>query len=162
MTDMLQKLADHTEAAGNYSIEWNPQRSYYESAAEYIRDRSDLYDFETDAMKQRAVTEDSLVVLQWYPNTPIGFNVYAAPDLAALIPWVIKSIDTGRKRAAPDLPVRCTKCDLPKAARRSRIAELGGNPNWCWSGCDGYDVAPVPAELAGDDNASESEEMQNA
>lgn len=162
MSSELIELAGLTEDGGSFSLEYNPQRALYETVEQYLDDHPEVGggsdEFESPGEHRRAIESNTLVILQWYPRTPIGFYYWQAPDLESLLrwkPWL--NVDLGGNTRAA-----CKTCGLPKAARRSRIAELGGNPNWCWSGCGGYDAPPMPAELGGDDNAAEDEEMQNA
>lgn len=42
------------------------------------------YDWVSEEERQKARKTNSLWVLQWYPNTPIGFNAIAASSLPAL------------------------------------------------------------------------------
>lgn len=44
----------------------------------------DPNDFVSDDERNKAIAEDSVWVLQWYPETPIGFNIIAASSLDAI------------------------------------------------------------------------------
>lgn len=145
MNTALQELANVTEAGGSYSINWQPQRAYYQTVTEYIGDDS-LPDvvFENEEQKWLAISSNNLVTLQWYPCTPIGFHLFGAPDLESLMrwaPWIeiadakVRQTVTGLRRAGVTI---CKVCDLPMAAVESYVAENGGNPDFCWSGCPGY------------------------
>lgn len=60
----------------------NEHLDYYEKLADFIATRQGLADdFESPAQLERAVATDECWVLQWYPDTPVGFNRVAAPTL---------------------------------------------------------------------------------
>jgi hypothetical protein len=61
----------------------NQHRVYYESAAEYALRFPESW--KDEEAKQRAITTDEIWELQWYPNTPVGFNHVLAPTLAELL-----------------------------------------------------------------------------
>ena len=58
----------------------NEHRDVYETIEEYYIAK----DFISQEEWHKAVKEDSVWVLQWYPNTPIGFNRIAASTLQAI------------------------------------------------------------------------------
>ena len=58
----------------------NEHRDVYETIEEFY----DAKDFISQEEWHKAVKEDSVWVLQWYPNTPIGFNRIAASTLQAI------------------------------------------------------------------------------
>ena len=58
----------------------NEHRDVYEPIEEFY----DAKDFISQEEWHKAVKEDSVWVLQWYPNTPIGFNRIAASTLQAI------------------------------------------------------------------------------
>lgn len=59
----------------------NEHRDYYEKLEKYIVDQDIKDDFADDAALLRAIDTDECWVLQWYPDTPIGFYRVAAPTL---------------------------------------------------------------------------------
>jgi hypothetical protein len=63
----------------------NQHRDYYEPLAQWIEDQDDQYDWDSDEAKARAIATDECWTLQWYPETPIGFNAIAAPTLNELL-----------------------------------------------------------------------------
>lgn len=88
MLDGLQEIADLTEDQGNYSLEWNPHRSSYEDVAGYLDSiQIGPDDFQSNGEFSRAIQEQTIVTIQWYKNSPVGFVFYAAPDLQSLFRW---------------------------------------------------------------------------
>jgi len=60
----------------------NEHRDYYETAQHFIENLEGLAeDFESPEAMKIAIETDSIWVLQWYPNTPVGFHRVAAPTL---------------------------------------------------------------------------------
>lgn len=68
-------------------LEHNPHRDVYES----VIDQYDADSFPTPEDLQQAVDTGEVWQLQWYPETPIGFHVIAAPTLERLIKVVRSS-----------------------------------------------------------------------
>lgn len=60
----------------------NPHKDYYMSVEDYQKDYS--LDF-IDGEFIRAKKSDDFWVLQWYPDTPIGFHILAASTLEILL-----------------------------------------------------------------------------
>ena len=70
-------------------ITHNEHKDYYRTVAQEIEDdNSRHYDWVSPVEMQKAVETDEMWVLQWYPNTPIGFNCIAAASLPALAQWL--------------------------------------------------------------------------
>lgn len=90
---IIKEIIKNTEEKGNFSIEWNPQRSYYQTVEDYLEDNPDYLDFVSEEEKKKAIEENSLVFLQWYIRTPVGFNTYAASNLEALFKYMEKEIE---------------------------------------------------------------------
>lgn len=67
------------------TLEHNDHRNYYQSLADYLKDvearGGTEPDWESPEARQRAIDTDEYWTLQWYPNTPVGFNHVAAPTL---------------------------------------------------------------------------------
>lgn len=64
----------------------NQHKAYYESVEQAIESgtyRDDCW--LSDAQKQKAIANDSVWELQWYPHTPIGSHSLLACDLDLLI-----------------------------------------------------------------------------
>lgn len=74
------KEEDLPKHKGELSITHNGHKSNYET----IQDYTDLLnaddeDWATPTSKEIAIKNDELWEMQWYPNTPIGFNkIYGA------------------------------------------------------------------------------------
>lgn len=69
-------------------ITHNQHKDYYEPIETYIQTREigkDNDDWVTPTSKQRAIETDSLWELQWYPNTPVGFNVLYGATLEEIL-----------------------------------------------------------------------------
>ena len=62
----------------------NEHRDLYESAEEWIENRNFEDDFVSPEEMQKAIQEDSVWRLQWYPETPVGFCSVAAASLEAI------------------------------------------------------------------------------
>ena len=58
----------------------NEHRDMYETVEEFY----DAENFVSPEEWDKAVKEDSVWVLQWYPDTPIGFYIIAASTLEAI------------------------------------------------------------------------------
>ncbi len=66
----------------------NEHKSYYRTVQQSIDDESFGYTDEcwvSPEQRQKAVDTNECWVLQWYPHTPIGFNLLSAADLDALL-----------------------------------------------------------------------------
>lgn len=61
----------------------NEHKDYYETVAQFIADRD--FDFVSDEDKQKCLAENELWVLQWYPDTPVGFNMVAGSTLEIVL-----------------------------------------------------------------------------
>ena len=61
----------------------NTNTGNYETVKELIIHTD--YDWQSEEHKQRAVDTNEIWELQWYPETPIGFYLIAAPTLNELI-----------------------------------------------------------------------------
>jgi hypothetical protein len=67
----------------------NEHRDSYEGVEEWIVDQETFggqsrFDWTSPEEREKAIRDDSVWVLQWYPNTPVGFNCIAASSLDAL------------------------------------------------------------------------------
>jgi hypothetical protein len=58
----------------------NEHKDVYEDATTFY----DFDDFVSKEELNKAIKEDSVWKLQWYPHTPIAFNVICASSLAAI------------------------------------------------------------------------------
>lgn len=61
----------------------NEHRDVYDPLEQFIEQRQ--LEFPTAEMKERSIATDECWILQWYPDTPVGFYIVAAPTLEELI-----------------------------------------------------------------------------
>lgn len=69
-------------------MEHNPHLNVYESASEWIRNQEERgcsAEWKCEEAKGRAIATNEIWTLQWYPETPIGFNIVAAPTFEELL-----------------------------------------------------------------------------
>lgn len=67
-------------------LEHNPNRDYYETVKEWLeKGNGQLAEFKSPQSKQRAIDTNEIWILQWYPNTPVGFNCVAASTLEEVL-----------------------------------------------------------------------------
>lgn len=68
------------------SITFNEHAFNYINVAQAIeQDYFDHADWVSDWEKKLAAEKNSVWIVQWYPNTPIGFNALAASSLEAVL-----------------------------------------------------------------------------
>jgi hypothetical protein len=67
----------------------NDHRNVYQPLREWIV-ASDWCDWENAEAIERAIQTDECWTLQWYPNTPVGFNAVAAPTLEECLAFALK------------------------------------------------------------------------
>lgn len=75
---------------GGLSIEHNQHKNYYQPIREYITDNDLAEDFESPGAMEDAIRADSLWVMQWYPDTPVGFICVAAATLEDVLRMAIE------------------------------------------------------------------------
>lgn len=66
----------------------NDHKSYYQTVAESVGRQDHGYrdnDWVSDEQKAKAIQTNDCWTLQWYPNTPVGFNLMSAADLDVLL-----------------------------------------------------------------------------
>lgn len=66
----------------------NEHKNYYETAADKIREWEETEwnpTWKDEDAKQRAIDTNEIWELQWYPDTPVGFCVVAAPTLEEVL-----------------------------------------------------------------------------
>lgn len=73
------------EHKAGLSLTHNEHRNYYQSAREAIAEWDDGYADWPPGEMEKAIATDSIWVLHWYPNTPVGFNCVAASTLEAVL-----------------------------------------------------------------------------
>ncbi len=71
-------------------LEHNTHKGYYETASQHL-DRLELEpDWPSPEERAKAIDRDEIWTLQWYPETPIGFELVAAASLEALLEFAGK------------------------------------------------------------------------
>lgn len=95
--EAIAELGAPASARPDTSITWpthkcglhlthNQHKDYYQRIDQYVS--AEIADnFKDDAARQRAIASDEVWELQWYPRTPVGFNLIAAPTLAEALAW---------------------------------------------------------------------------
>lgn len=78
---------------GGLSIEHNPYCGMDQPIREYIEDNDIASDFENAESMEIAVSTDSLWIMQWYPDTPVGFCRVAGPTLQDILRLATKTDD---------------------------------------------------------------------
>ena len=64
----------------------NEHKAYYLTVAQAIAEDNHGYcEWVSEEQKQKAIDTNDCWYLQWYPNTPVGFNLLAAADLDVLL-----------------------------------------------------------------------------
>lgn len=66
----------------------NQHKDYYQNVDEWIMDSLDIgsdYNWVSPEQKEKAIREDSVWVLQWYPHTPVSFYRICSADLDILL-----------------------------------------------------------------------------
>ena len=73
-------------------IQHNEHKGYYQSAAEWAaeNDERQYAQWATDDERAKAIAEDSIWTVQWYPDTPVGFHCVAASTLAAAVACTVE------------------------------------------------------------------------
>ena len=78
---------DHKAAM---SLEHNPHKNNYQSVETWIEECCDFAEWENEEEKQKSINTNEIWMLQWYPETPIGFYCVAASTLDAVIAFAHK------------------------------------------------------------------------
>lgn len=66
-------------------ISFNDHSSNYDTATDAVNDYDDSDDWVSSEEKQKALANNTVWKLQWYPNTPVGFCTKRASSLEALL-----------------------------------------------------------------------------
>ncbi len=61
----------------------NEHKDYYQKVEDWIKEVD--YDWKDEESKMRAIYNDEVWTLHWYPDTPIGSYAVAAPTLEELL-----------------------------------------------------------------------------
>ena len=84
------KLPDHE--CGLF-LTHNEHKNYYENIINYMNDNAGRIDYKNEESKQKCVNTDSLWVLQWYPDTPIGCLCIGASTLEEVLEFANEEIE---------------------------------------------------------------------
>lgn len=63
----------------SWTIEFQPHKLEYMSAADWFE--RNRYATVSELDKQMCIDIDQIYVVQWYPETPVGFYAFAAPTM---------------------------------------------------------------------------------
>lgn len=75
-------------------IQHNEHKSFYMTAKEQIDQWGENGPaWESEELKQKSVETDEVWMMQWYPQTPVGFYQIAAPTIEDLLRFA-KSYET--------------------------------------------------------------------
>lgn len=70
---------------GAMFIQHNEHLNYYQPVAEYIEEEDLTKSFRNPEELAKSVNTGELWVMQWYPDTPVGFIKIAAPTWEGLL-----------------------------------------------------------------------------
>ena len=91
----LLKMEAATSGYGTFSLELNPQSEMYWDVADYLNNATTRVDpeevlktFVSKTEYQRAIKQNTLVELTWYPSNQIGSYRWHAADLDSLFGWL--------------------------------------------------------------------------
>jgi ferritin-like protein len=82
-TGLLEFIASRCQC--EVSVEINSHRNFCESVLDYLRGPDDSTDDIAPDVLNEMVARNSLVVVQFYPDTPIGFYAVRHYDLKAAL-----------------------------------------------------------------------------
>ncbi|MGA3170344.1 MAG: hypothetical protein ABSE62_04965 [Chthoniobacteraceae bacterium] len=72
----------------------NEHRDVYQTVTEFIGDGL-AYSFRDETSMYQCIATGELWTLHWYPETPIGFHLIAAPTLEELLAFAEQFEETG-------------------------------------------------------------------
>lgn len=79
---------DFPEHKGALRLTHNEHKNYYQTVEEWCRDNEGdgcVFEWVSPAERAAAIRNDSVWVLQWYPDTPVGFCALAASTLHSVL-----------------------------------------------------------------------------
>lgn len=65
----------------------NEHKSNYETVEDYVKFRQCDNCWISSQERRKAIIEQDFWTLQWYPDTPVGFNLLLAHDLEELLKY---------------------------------------------------------------------------
>ncbi len=72
-------------ACVNLAIKFNEHALLYQTVEQWEKDQDDFYDWISPEERVKAIETDSVWTCHWYPDTPVGFNAFAASTFDALM-----------------------------------------------------------------------------
>jgi hypothetical protein len=74
---------------GAMHISHNDHKNQYQTAEDWATDneQDEFADWISEEERAKAISEDSIWTLQWYPETPVGFCCVAASSFEALMAY---------------------------------------------------------------------------
>jgi glutamate racemase len=90
MTDKLKTLIEKCACGVHITI--NAHRDYYETVEQYLHGRSLSHEMEAEVLVEM-IGKNTIVDLQFYPLTPIGFYLVLHHDLEAALDQALELIN---------------------------------------------------------------------
>lgn len=86
----LQQIIDKCKC-GIY-LEINKNRDYYQTVEEEIKEIQNMISIDEiePEMIKKMIKHNSLISLQFYPNSPVGFCIIYHYDLESILDWALK------------------------------------------------------------------------
>jgi hypothetical protein len=67
------------------TLDHNPHKAVYDTIVDWIGESDGHATWESEEMKQKAIEDDNVWTLVWYPDTTLSFFFIAAPTLEDLL-----------------------------------------------------------------------------
>lgn len=75
----------------------NEHKNEYATVGQWLNEQGDeLADFPDESERQKAIVTDELWMLQWYPDTPVGFKRVCAASFDRLMELVTEEERDGK------------------------------------------------------------------
>ena len=71
------------------SIEHNEHKMYYQTVQQTVDESTNMFWVPGDS-RQRAIDSDDMWCVQWYPDTPVGFNRVYGHTLEEILDFITK------------------------------------------------------------------------
>jgi hypothetical protein len=74
-------------------IEHNCHKNCYQTVEEWIAfcHKNDERIFKNESAKQRCISTNEIWTMSWYPDTPVGFYIVAAPTFVELLEFALET-----------------------------------------------------------------------
>jgi predicted protein tyrosine phosphatase len=69
----------------NHAANYVTAKGWRDEYGFYAADDKDVINWASEEERQKAISDNSVWTLQWYPETPVGFHCIGASSLSALI-----------------------------------------------------------------------------